>query len=426
MGRIVILLLAAGVLGFFEDPNELEEFPEQKYVPYEEKEENKQDLGREQTADNLEWLNELAKKEKNNAQLFEIEVIPADKTEQDSDEDYEEYEEEDIMLKLSEKDLEIIKAKVLEEIMRDLAENSMIETEKKEENEEEEKEEEKENEEVDNSLAELQILQQVLDYSKLDVNNTHIPIQDLIEDPSSEVSLPLSTEQVKVENLIPESEPSLEDRTYGSSVISSLSVEEEEDLSLEETQSKSPYSLYDQDDQIKSETARVEHQIESSPFYSRGSESEDALEDHELKAQSYIQSDSSTNDELQDPFEEELDTENIQSTSQYSSDSLPKETSQSPFLASPTKPTLSEMRLEQANSEELTLPGSAISSSQEVSATNWGSIFIIAVIFIAFLGLFTMYFLFIKRKKKVRKHSSELRTFNSLTGQNEKYKLLKA
>ena len=77
----MILLLAVGVLGFFEDPNEFEELPEQKFPPHEEKEEQNPEVVREQMEDDLEWLDELVKKERNSPELLEVETVPTDKVE---------------------------------------------------------------------------------------------------------------------------------------------------------------------------------------------------------------------------------------------------------------------------------------------------------------------------------------------------------
>lgn len=405
----MILLLAVGVLGFFEDPNEFEELPEQKFPPHEEREEQNPEVVREQMEDDLEWLDELVKKERNSPELLEVETVPTDKVEHQN---YEESKEYDVMLKLSEKDLEVIKDKVLKEIMKNLAENEI------------------EVKEIDHSLTELQTVEQTLENTELQGTQTHNTFQDLTQEIYTDQTLQSSSEDLLTENLTPELNQSLEATTDESPqptqnpAISSLPKDVNE-ITVEETYPKSPYSSEDQDEQIKTEAGRVETQIESNPFYGRGSETEDTLEDQELKALTYVQSDSDSYDGLQGPSEEELDTEITQTVSQGSSDFSAKVTSQSPFLPSSGKQTLNEMRLEQANSEDMSLPGSAMISAPEALTTNWGSIFIISVIFMAFLGMFTMYSLFIQRKKKVSKHSSEMRTFNPYTGQSEKYKLLK-
>lgn len=435
MHKLGIVLLAVGALGFFEDPNEFEELPKQVFPPHEEEQDINKELQKGQMEEDLEWLDQLVKKERDNAQMFEVEVLPRSNINEEADEIREE-NQDDIMLRLSDKELEAIKAKVLAEILKDLEGKRGDQKEEKEENEEkarelareeEEKEEKEKKEENDREMIRneekeeyeteeiLQDLERAQIGDSLTYEEMYTPEsdQEAVEQisqheiPETEVKQPNEISENTVDEVLPQTtdQPDTQE-------TNATSQEEEEEVSQELNQSKVPYSLQDQDEDLKAETSFVEHQIESNPSYNRGSESEDALEEHELKTQ--IFTDSSSSEELKDPFEDELETESTTA----------KEVSQAPFLAGTSKQTLNEMRLE-ASSEELSVP-SSITTSPEVATTNWGSIFVILIIFFAFLGLFTMYLLFIKRKKRVKKHGSELRTFNPFTGQNEKYKLLKA
>lgn len=425
MHTLGIVLLAVGALGFFEDPNEFEELPQQKFPPHEEEQDINKELQKGQMEEDLEWLDQLVKQETENAQMFEVEVLPRSNIIEETDEEREE-KEDDILDRLSDKELEAIKAKVLAEILKGLEGKRGEQSEEKEEKARDEEEaselardedkEEKEEEEVLQDLEKAQIG----DSSNYEEMYTTEGDQQTVDEKSSKKVQ--ETEAEKLEELSentlgdilpPAIEQSNTQEINSTSSSSEDEEEEEEDFSPELSQSKVPYSLIDQDENFKFETSFVENQIESSPSYNRGSESEDALEEHELKTQ--IFTDSASSEDFADPFEEELETEPT-----YSS----IEVSQAPFLAGPSKQTLNEMRLE-ASTEDLSVP-SSITSSPEVATTNWGSIFVILTIFFAFLGLFTMYLLFIKRKKRVKKHGSEMRTFNPFTGQNEKYRLLKA